>query len=226
MTIERSEARRPAAGWWAVLRGGGFNEARLSMVLFVLFVSINAILNPARFAYSALGTTLGMMAPLILAAIAVTPSLLVGGGGIDISIGPLLTLVNVTVVQIFLTRLGYTSPLVVVPVALSIGLLSGAFNGFLVAIVRIQPIVATLGTYLIYSGLAVWIMPSPGGKVPPWLASLSGGWSLLPVAVVLLAWWGLTRTLYYEQLMATGGDDRAAYTAGVNVTAVRWGRTC
>lgn len=209
---------------WARIRAGkSFGEARLALALFLVFIVINVLLNPARFAPSALGTTLGMMAPLILSSIAVTPVLLAGGGGIDISVGPLLTLVNVLIVQVLVVRLGATSPVIIIPTALMIGLLSGLLNGFLTAIVRIQPIVATLSTYLIYRGLAVWLMPSPGGYVPGWLASISGEMSFLPVLVVLVAWYALTRTVFYEHLMATGGDDRAAYTAGINVTAVRFG---
>jgi ribose transport system permease protein len=209
--------------WERIKRGEAFGEARLAFALFVIFIVVNVVLNPARFSPSALGTTLGMMAPLILSSIAVTPVMLAGGGGIDISVGPLLALTNVIMVQVFVVRLGLTSPVVIIPVALGVGLLSGLLNGFLAAVVRIQPIVATLGTFLIYSGLAVWIMPSPGGFAPAWLASLSGSASFVPIVVVLIGWWGLTRSLFYEHLMATGGDDRAAYTSGVHVTAVRLG---
>jgi ribose transport system permease protein len=204
------------------IREQGLSGARFAAVLLVLFVIINATLNPARFAPAALGTTLGLAAPLILVAIASTPVILAGRGGMDISVGPLMGLVNVLIVYLVMGKFGQTSPLIVIPVALAIGALSGVFNGFLANIVHIQPIVATLGTYLIYSGLAVWIMPTPGGTIPQWLARLStSAWSVLPILVVVLCWWAMTRTPYYEHLMATGGDDRAAYTSGVHVTAVR-----
>ena len=123
--------------------GRAFGEARLAVLLFLLLLIVNFILNPARFAPSALGTTLGLVAPLILAAVAVTPVILSGGGAIDISIGPLMTLINVIIVQVVLTEWGQTSPLVVVPIALSLGILSGLLNGFLAVVIRLQPIVAT-----------------------------------------------------------------------------------
>lgn len=198
-------------------------EVRLAAGFFLVLLIFNAILNPARFAPASLLRTLGLVAPLILAAMAVTPAILSGRGGIDISIGPLMALINVIVVKVVLTDLGLTSPLVVVPVALGLGLLSGFLNGFLAVVVRLQPIVATLGTYLIYSGLAVWIMPSPGGTVPQWMSNLSKAWSLIPVAAAFMVWLLLQRTPFYEQLMATGGDDRAAFTSGVQVKTVRWG---
>jgi ribose transport system permease protein len=200
-----------------------FGEARLAFALFLLLLIVNILLNPARYTPSHLGTTIGLVAPLILAAVAVTPIILSGGGGIDISIGPLMTLVNVIIVQVVLTNWGQTSPLVVIPIALFLGVLSGLFNGFLVVVVRLQPIVATLGTYLIYSGLAVWIMPSPGGSIPAWMARFSKSWSVIPLIAVYVIWLIIYRSLFYEQLMATGGDDRAAYTSGINVSAVRIG---
>jgi ribose transport system permease protein len=41
------------------------------------------------------------------------------------------------------------------------------------------------------------------------------------LVIVIGAWWFFTRTPLYDALMATGGDDRAAYAAGVPVTVVR-----
>jgi ribose transport system permease protein len=96
-------------------------------------------------------------------------------------------------------------------------------NGLLVAVLRLQPIVATLGTFLVYGGLTLWLVPTPSGSVPTWIANLAGPTSIIPITVVLLAWFGLTRLPYYEQMMATGGDDRAAYASGVNVRGVRFG---
>ena len=86
---------------------------------------------------------------------------------------------------------------------------------------RLQPIVATLGTYLAYGGVTLIIAPQPTGSVPQWLADMAQGGSLPALAVVFVAWWLFTRTPLYEALMATGGDDRAAFVAGIPVTRVR-----
>jgi ribose transport system permease protein len=85
----------------------------------------------------------------------------------------------------------------------------------------VQPIVATLGTYLIYSGLTIYIMPSPGGSVPGWIATLSSTSSVIPIVIVGIGWWLIARLPYYEHLMATGGDARATFTSGVPIKAVR-----
>lgn len=207
---------------WRLIRQR-FAYAWFASALLVVLLVINLVLDPKRFQPTNLGTTLGLTAPLILAAIASTPPILSGGGGIDLSVGPFMGLVNALVVQEILTRWGISSPLVIVPFVLAVGIASGLVNGTLTAVLRLQPIVATLGTYLVYAGLTLWLVPTPGGTVPGWLANLSGTTSVVPILVVLLAWLGLTRLPYYDHLMATGGDDRAAYASGV---PVMWVRIC
>jgi ribose transport system permease protein len=197
-------------------------ELRLAGGLCLALLALNLWLNPARFAPVNLGATLGLASPLILAACASLPPILSGRGGIDLSVGPLMGLVNVIVVRWVIEGLGWTSPFAVVPAALLLGLVSGALNGWIAAYVRIQPIVATLGTSLLYAGLALTISPSPAGTAPAWLKSLAGGWSWLPVLAVGAAWLLLKGRPYYEQLMAVGSDDRAAFTAGVPVALVRF----
>ena len=204
-------------GSWRKLRGAGF-----AVVLLVILAVVNLLLNPARFHPSAWGTLIGLAAPLIGAAVASAPVILAGRGGIDISVGPLMGFVNAIVIQVLFLTLGVSSPLIIVPAALLIGALVGAANGFLATVVRIQPIVATLGTYLILAGITLTILPAPIGPAPAWLKSMAGPWSALPLALIFVFWWLVRQTPYYDQLMAVGSDDRAAYTSGVPVTKVRF----
>jgi ribose transport system permease protein len=205
--------RRMAALW----RGAGF-----ATVLLLILIAVNLLLNPSRFHPSAWGALIGLAAPLIGAALASAPVILAGRGGIDISVGPLMGFVNAIVIQVLFLKLSMSSPLVIVPAALLIGAVVGAANGFLATIVRIQPIVATLGTYLILAGVTLTILPAPIGPAPAWLKAMAGPWSALPLALIFLFWWLVRQTPYYDQLMAVGSDDRAAYTAGVPVTKVRF----
>ncbi|MGO1163856.1 ABC transporter permease [Brucella pseudogrignonensis] len=200
----------------------GSQETRLAAILFIILLVINIVLNPVRFAPSNWGSVLGLAAPLLLTSLAITIPFLAGRGSIDISVGPLVGLINVILVQLLITKGGITSPFVIIPAAIALGVLAGALNGLLAAIIRIQPIVATLGTYLIFGGLALTILASPSGSVPAWLSSFAGPWSILPVGAAVLIWIGIKRLPFYETLMAVGSEDRAAYTAGVNVPLVRF----
>ncbi|PPF77027.1 ABC transporter permease [Subtercola sp. Z020] len=191
--------------------------------LFVLLLILNLASNPNTFGLANLPVTIGFAAPVILAAFAVTPTLLMGNGGIDLSVGPAIGLVNVVVVFYFATRLGLTNPAVLIPVALLLGAFIGLVNGVLVAFVRIQPIVATLGTYLACAGAALLVAPTPGGVVPVWLGSFANTLSFVPIVAAIIIWLVVRRLPFYEHLMAYGGDERAVYTSGISVKLLRIG---
>jgi ribose transport system permease protein len=197
-------------------------ETRIALALLVVLLAVNLWLNPARFAPSAWGTLIGLAAPLVCAALATMPALLGGRGGIDVSVGPLMGFINAVLIKSLVVDSGIGSAWVLVPAALLLGAAVGAVNGTLAALVRVQPIIATLGTYLVLSGLTLTLLPAPIGGAPDWLKSLSGAWSVLPLGLLALAWAGFTRTPLYDHLLATGSDDRAAYSAGVPVSAVRF----
>ena len=221
-----ASASTAASARWLRRRLAERRETGFALILFVVLLTVNVLLNPARFAPTALGATIGLAAPLIAASIAATPAILGGRGGIDVSIGPLMGLVNALIVQTLIAGAGSSSPWAVIPAAMIVGAAAGALNGFLAVFVRIQPIVATLGTYLLFTGLTLTIVPAPTGTVPPWIQSLSGRLSIAPLAALAATWLALKQLPYYDQLMAVGSDDRAAYTTGVPVVWVRFLSYC
>jgi len=203
------------------LRGRRTGTVTFVGAILVFLVIVNVFLNPARLALSGIGTTVGLVAPLLFATLATTPSILSGGGGIDISIGPMIGLLNVGMVQ-YLFNNGIDSPWAVLPVVLLAGIVLGGINGLLVVRVRLQPVVATLGTYLVFLGLAPWVMPQPAGSAPDWLIRLSDDRAFVPLLVVIVVWIVVRRMPLHRYLMAIGGSDKAAYSSGINVAAVRW----
>ncbi|MBX6322178.1 MAG: ABC transporter permease [Rhodospirillaceae bacterium] len=203
-------------------RLAGRRDSAFAAILLIVLLALNVALNPARFAPAAWGTLIGLAAPLVAAANAAMPAILGGRGGIDVSVGPLMGFVNAILVQTLILDRGVVSPWALVPAALVVGALAGALNGLLATVVRIQPIVATLGTYLLLSGATLTLVPAPVGAVPAWLKSLAGPLSAVPLAAMAVGWLALKRTPFHEQLMAVGSDDRACFTAGVPVGAVRF----
>lgn len=222
MSEQTQTIARPAAGSTvrkpirrldpATFFGAGF---------FLLLLIINLATNLSTFSPQNIASTIGLAGPIVLGALAVTPTLLVGNGGIDLSVGPVMGLVNVVVVYELIERAGVSNPVVCVIAALLLGLIVGLVNGALVAYVRIQPIVATLGTYLVCSGVTLALLSSPGGNTPGWLDSLSSTACLILIVAVLAVWALFVRRPAYEWLMATGGDERAAFTSGINSSMVR-----
>jgi ribose transport system permease protein len=197
-----------------------------ALLLAVVLLIANVIAQPAFAKPSNWAETLAIFAPFAIAAFASTPAIMSGGGGIDISIGPLMTVIDMVIVADLLPH-GLGSPAIVVPFCLAGGAAVGAVNGVLVTVLRFQPVVATLCMNFILTGLATQIE----GSVTPqgstwWTNDLAGSFGVIPgglisIAVVLLAWLVLSRTAYLRNLYATGGDDAAAFAAGVDVTRVR-----
>ena len=195
----------------------------LPAVLALALLIANFIAQHSLLSWSAWPVTFAELATPALLAMASAPSIL--GGGIDISIAPLFTLVSV-VIEVMLLGHHVTSPFVVIPVAVAAGAAIGAVNGVLVNYGRYQAVVATLCMNFILSGFALGYAPSPVSGTTGWLTSLGSTWGGVPgglilLVVPLLAWWGLSRTAFVKTLLAVGGSETTAYTAGVNVAAVR-----
>ena len=197
-------------------------ETLLAAALLVVLLVINLALNPGRFAWHNWGSVIGLGAPLVIGSVAAMPPILGGRGGIDVSVGPAMGFVNAVIVQGLIIGLGLSSPWLIVPAALATGLVIGAANGLLVTTLRIQPIVGTLGTYLILSGLTLTLVPAPVGTVPFWMKELAGPLSIVPLLAVTLIWIGVKSLPLHGLLLAVGSDDRAAFSAGIPVARVRF----
>jgi ribose transport system permease protein len=201
-------------------RTSSFAAALFLILLVANLIKIPAFVGPSQFA-----GTLAVAAPFVIAAIASTPSILSGGGGIDLSIGPLLGFVNVVLIIVLMPN-GLAGPATAVPILLALGALAGFVNGLLVAVIRLQPIVATLGMYLVLAGMSLRETPQPIGNAPHWIVRFDGSFGHIPGALILTAipvaiWLVLRRTPFHKALLAVGGDDRAAFSAGIDVTRVR-----
>jgi ribose transport system permease protein len=170
---------------------------------------------------------LAALAPFAIVAMASTPAILSGGGGLDISIGPVAVLANVVLIEWLLGHGAVGSPWLAIPIVVLLGAAIGALNGVLVAVFRYQSVIATLCTFFVLAGVIAKIAPAP--KTAPagtWLTGLGdmvgpvpGG--LLLVAAPLVVWWVLSRTAFHRNLYAVGGNDATAFSAGIDVTAVR-----
>jgi ribose transport system permease protein len=196
-----------------------------AVALAVGLLAANVVAQPDFIAPSQIAPTLGTMAPFVIVGMASTLAFLSGGGGIDLSIAPLMGLVNIVLVTVFFgTTFG--SPILAVPILLALGALVGAINGVMVARLRYPPVIATLGTFFVLAGLDLRLVPNPVTANENWTNHLAGSIGPLPGAVLtmglpLLLWIGLRRTPYVQSLLAVGDHDATAFSAGMDVNAVR-----
>lgn len=191
----------------------------------VLFTALNALASPAFVNSTNWNGMLIGVAPFIIMAMSQAAPVISGDGGIDLSVGPLAGLVNALVTSILVPR-GWSDPFSILFASLAVGVASGLLNGFMIAVVRVQPIIATLGTYLAFQGITLEMLPMAGGQAPDWLLGVVNNHGGVSGVVPLLAalggaWMLFERTAYRRNLLAVGGDARAAYAAGVNVVAVK-----
>ena len=205
----------------------GRQPALFALILLVLSVVINLIVQPNMFARDTLNSNMRVFLPIIL--MAVGQAIVILGGGIDISVGAIASIVN----TVLATRVGLEgSPGAMwtfVLISLLIGLLAGAINGFFISYLRLQPIITTYATSFLYAGLALFVLPNPGGGIPADIAELyrSSTPLNLPLAffvilLVLLIWLYLSSTRYGKFLYAVGGRPQAAYETAVPVTWVQF----
>jgi ribose transport system permease protein len=149
-------------------------------------------------------------------------------GGIDLSVGPMISLTNSAASRIGGADDPTTWTLKAIAACLAIGAAGGFVNGLLVAYGRLQPIIVTLATGSIYGGLALYIRPNPGGDVPfEYVDKLTGLWrDQVPNALFLLgalvaAWLIFKRTRLGTRIFAVGSSQGAAYMSGVNVARTK-----
>ena len=210
---------------WDVLTAR--QPALFALVLLILAIVINFVLQPNMFARETLNSNMRVFLPIILMAIG--QAIVILGGGIDISVGGIVAIVN----TVLATRVGLEGTpehmWKYIFISLLIGLLAGAINGFFIAYLRLQPIITTYATSFLYTGLALFILPNPGGGIPASVAALYRDTTPLNIplafyviAIFLLIWLYLSSTRYGRFLFAVGGKAEAAYETAVPVNWVQF----
>ncbi|GIV66998.1 MAG: ABC transporter permease [Chloroflexota bacterium] len=199
--------------------------AFFAILLLVVALIINFILQPNMFARDTLNSNMRVFLPMIL--LAAGQAVVILGGGIDISVGGIVSIVN----TILATQVGLNgSPekmWTYVLVSIGAGILAGAINGFFIAFLRLQPIITTYATSFLYVGFALFILPNPGGGIPAEIANIYRNTTPLGlplafyvIAVILLIWMYIRSTRFGNYLYAVGGNAEAAYETAVPVTWV------
>lgn len=195
------------------------------LLLLIVTVAVNFIVQPDLFQRGTLNSNMRVFLPSIF--LAAGQAVVVLTGGIDISVGSTVSIVN----TILVTQLGANaSPdktalwLVLV---LVVGMAAGAINGFFTAYLRLQPIITTYATSFLFAGVALYVLPNPGGAIPAALTTfyrdttpLGIPLAFFAILLILLAWYLIQRTRYGRYLAAVGGQPEAAYATAVPVNLV------
>lgn len=213
--------------WWKKFNRK--NTYVLALVVFIITTAIYFILQPAIMEEGVLSriTTSNFRTWLPIILLSVGQTVVMLGGGLDLSSGAILSLGNVILAISIRNTDEAGFNLLIVLAVIMMGLVAGALNGFFVAFLDLQPIIATFATSFLYSGLALLILPQPGGKIPRPYTDFYRTTKFLgiPLAIyiiiaVLLIWVFFRNRKYGRFLYAVGGDEKAAYTTGVPVKGI------
>jgi len=179
-------------------------------------------LQPRAMSYSGLNLLLNLGVPIALATIA--QMLIIAVNDLDLSMGTFVSFaacVSATLLQ--------TSPAVgVLILAAAIGVY--ALLGVVIYLRDLPSIVVTLGMSFVWAGLAVLLLPSPGGSAPDWARwVMTVRPPLMPVAIIasvviaLVAHAIVMRSTFGVLMRGVGGNQRSVERAGWSVVAIRAG---
>ena len=228
MSVRALGAASPArsALWLRLGRSRGLITA---VIVFLALLLVVDAVNTAPLSYFDVSFLASGGASLAIAAFGETLVILVGG--FDLSAGAVLSLVNV----VLAASMNPTNPDASIALwtlaGVGVGTAVGAFNGFFIAFLGLQPIVVTLSTMFIVQGVTLLVMEKPGGFDSPSLGTFYLGDAIpgtLPMPIVLLLalvafWLWLKNTRFGTAIYAVGSDADAANATGVRVMLVRFG---
>lgn len=190
----------------------------------ILLYVVSGLISPGMFQISETLNILQIAAFLGTVSVGQTLALLVGG--VDLSVAGVVTMSNIVATSIMVGRSDTLVP--ALAVCLLLAIVVGFTNGSLIALARVTPLVATLGTNSILFGAAlVYTGGAPHGSISPAFAVCGQGHVVgLPVSTVcwlaigLVMAWITRQTTFGRRLYAVGANPAAARLMGIPVNCI------
>jgi galactofuranose transport system permease protein len=228
----RTEAQAPPHPQLRALAG---HRAVWPLLALALIFAVDGYISPGFFNIRIVeGRLFGSLIDILYRAtptaiVALGMAVVIGTKGIDLSVGSVIAIVGAVIT--WRIHAG-DSHLLILMIALGVGLLCGLWNGFLVAILDIQPIIATLILMVSGRGVGLMINLLYGGTNPSFQSPLLQGLSvghigLVPTRLILGAaicgalWLLMRRTALGLFLEAVGGNSKAADLAGIDARLIK-----
>jgi ribose transport system permease protein len=167
---------------------------------------------------------------LPLAFVACGQAIVILSGGIDLSVGSMMSLVNVVAAK-YMIHMSFREALAFSALIVLCAAAAGAVTGLVIVVTRVADIIVTLAMLFVLAGAALAVLEVPGGGAPLRFQNLvtvdTVGTKWLPSAFLILLgayavlWLTVRRTRPGLALYATGSNRPAAYLAGVDVSRSR-----
>ena len=147
-----------------MFQGSMLKHTKLALpvyVLLLILLTITSVLSPTFRSSDNIVNILAQVAPLAIVAIGQTIVLLLGG--IDLSVGSVISLA--TVIMALVSDSGPFGLPGGILLCLAAGVIIGWVNGIGIVRFRIPPLIMTLSTMTIVKGISLYLLPAPGGAV-------------------------------------------------------------
>jgi simple sugar transport system permease protein len=217
-----------------LLSSAGARRALWPLAALAILLVVDGLLSPGFFAVRVVeGRLFGNLVDILYRAtptaiVAAGMAVVIGTKGVDLSVGSIIAITGAVIA--WRIHEGDPHGLILVE-AIAVGLLCGLWNGTLVAVLDIQPIVATLILMVSGRGIGLMINLLYGGTDPSFTSPLLQGLSvghiglvptrlLVGLGIFVALWALLRRTALGLMLEAVGGNARAATLAGVEARLV------
>lgn len=187
----------------------------------IMVLVINIVMNPKILSERGINNLFLQIMPAVLCVMGQACAMLIGE--MDLSVGSVVSLTTVILALTMKTMGPLLSILLVLAVTLVIGLINGALVGYL----KLPGIVVTLTMQMMAGGIALMMLPVPGGYIDRGFGSFftDNLWlipnSALVLACVLLIWLFIRKHKLGTYLYATGGNYYSAYSSGIPVKEVK-----
>jgi ribose transport system permease protein len=204
------------------------NQIGMALFFSVLLFLTNVILAPRSLNINAFGSIFALTVMLAIASAGQTIIIISGGGGIDLSVGAVMSLTAILTVGIMRGNEGYFLGTLLMSIGL--GAAAGLVNGAGVALIGLPPMIVTMCVANVVTRLQyVLTEGKPSGTASPWFTrSMTyriGG--VIPTSVFygififLLVIFILNRSRYGMRLFLTGNNERAACLNGIRTVRVK-----
>lgn len=174
---------------------------------------------------------------LPFAFVAMAQAVVIISGGIDLSVGSMMSLVNVLSAKYMFDAttgqaVSFRESLVLAALLIVGAALAGALTGLIITVTRVADIIVTLAMLFVWAGAALAVMQIPGGGAPFEFTKLAVGYTLTPwlptglvilAGVVLLVWVPIRWRKPGLALYAIGSSRDASFLSGISVARTRIG---
>ncbi len=210
-----------------------FLQRYAALTALIVLLVFNFAVTPHFASFQTLNVNLTQVATIVIVSVGMT--LVIATGGIDLSVGSLMAIAGALAPLIFLSPFGVAHPALgnvlafIVPIGAAV--LLGMFNGWFITRFQVQPIVGTLVMFIAGRGIGqvltngnLQAFHNPAFQFIGLGRPLGVPFQVIVMLVLVgLAAWAVRRTLFGRQILAIGGNERAARLAGVPVNRVkRW----